>query len=514
MKDLKIWENKIKMKRSKTVFRDFVKEIGSFIPIVLYKWKLEVSRYPDTDRIKVIHTKEFVENRDNYLKSWIDYDFELNFWDNYEKLIKITGWASTLKDPTSENAEFAEAVWKSKNVYLSILVITNCENIAYTFYAQENVKNTLNSVMVWENSEIVYFSTAVIKSFKVFYSRYIVWSNNIWFSSNLIWCSECIFCDNLINQSYNIENKQYSKEEYEVKKREILSNKKDFQNFYSRVNKNAININSENIVWEFCVNSVNIENWYFCYRLQNARNTFFVGHENGRKNVLDTMCSDEDGFWDIYWCSNLGTAQNAYMSDAFIWANLYYCFDLINCTNCLWCRSLNNKSFCIFNKQYTKEEWFILADKILAQMDKDWLLWERISPKLCPFYFNDTMAYLIDDSFTKEEVEEEWYMWRDEKIKIDIPEWVELVFTSQLAIENNDLKNLSIENKNILNDFQWYDVNWKWQINKEILSKVIIDENWNYYKIIWMEYDFLMKYWLPLPDIHWLDRIKIWIKFK
>ena len=38
-----------------------------------------------------------------------------------------------------------------------------------------------------------------------------------------------------------------------------------------------------------------------------------------------------------------------------------------------------------------------------------------------PFYFNDTAAYLIDDSFTKEEVEAEGYLWRDEPIKVDIP---------------------------------------------------------------------------------------------
>jgi hypothetical protein len=91
-----------------------------------------------------------------------------------------------MKDPNAENAEYAEAVWNSKNVYLSIIVIKNCENIAYTFYTQENVKDVLNSVMVWDNSEIVYFGVAVIKSFKIFYSRYIVNSNNIWFSSNLI----------------------------------------------------------------------------------------------------------------------------------------------------------------------------------------------------------------------------------------------------------------------------------------------------------------------------------------
>jgi hypothetical protein len=59
-----------------------------------------------------------------------------------------------------------------------------------------------------------------------------------------------------------------------------------------------------------------------------------------------------------------------------------------------------------------------------------------------------------------------------------------------------------------LDDYQGFDKNWVWQINPEILNKVIVDENGNYYRIIKQEYDFLMKYGLPLPEIHWLERIR------
>ena len=112
-----------------------------------------------------------------------------------------------------------------------------------------------------------------------------------------------------------------------------------------------------------------------------------------------------------------------------------------------------------------------------------------------PFYFNDIAAYLIDDTFTKEEVTKEWYLRRDEEIKVDIPQWAEVV-------EVKDLKN-----------YQWFE-NWVWKIDPEILKKVIRDEKGNYYRIVKMEYDFLMKYWLPLPELHRLERIKLGFKFK
>lgn len=36
----------------------------------------------------------------------------------------------------------------------------------------------------------------------------------------------------------------------------------------------------------------------------------------------------------------------------------YFLYDCVNCTNCIGCVNLRNKSFCIFNEQYTREEYF------------------------------------------------------------------------------------------------------------------------------------------------------------
>jgi hypothetical protein len=123
-------------------------------------------------------------------------------------------------------------------------------------------------------------------------------------------------------------------------------------------------------------------------------------------------------------------------------------------------------------------------------MDKDWTLWQFFPASMNPFYFNDTAAYLIDDTFTKEEVTKEWYLWRDEPIKVDIPTWMETVQTTELW------------------KYEWFDTEWNRKIDESILKKVIIDEEWNSYRIIKMEYDFLMKYGLPLPRKHRLTRIK------
>ena len=132
-------------------------------------------------------------------------------------------------------------------------------------------------------------------------------------------------------------------------------------------------------------------------------------------------------------------------------------------------------------------------------METDGILWEFFPGSVNPFYFNDTMASLLWD-FKREEIQSDGYLWRDEKIKVDIPEWSDVIYATP------DVGN---ENIRSLQDFQWYDDDWNWHINPEILKKVIKDNSWNYYRIVKMEYDFLMKHSLPLPDIHWIDRIKV-----
>jgi len=179
-------------------------------------------------------------------------------------------------------------------------------------------------------------------------------------------------------------------------------------------------------------------------------------------------------------------------------SNIYYCFDCLNCSFCLGCIWLKNKSYCILNKQYTKEERYEKVDEIFWQMEKDGTLWEFFPATMNPFYFNDTAAYLIWSSprstagqgFTKEEVVAKWYLWRDEPIKVDIPEWMEVVSSSDLS------------------QYESHDDQWNRTINADILKRVIQDESGNVYRIIPMEYKFLMKHGLPLPRKHWLERMK------
>ncbi|MEI7477811.1 MAG: hypothetical protein WCJ81_04860 [bacterium] len=107
-----------------------------------------------------------------------------------------------------------------------------------------------------------------------------------------------------------------------------------------------------------------------------------------------------------------------------------------------------------------------------------------------PFYFNDTAACLLDQTFTKEEVGSAGYLWRDDEVKVDIPDWMEVVEVANLA------------------EYESVNEDGLWEIDSNVLKKIIKDASGNSYRIVKLEYDFLMKYGLPLPRKHWLERMK------
>lgn len=53
-----------------------------------------------------------------------------------------------------------------------------------------------------------------------------------------------------------------------------------------------------------------------------------------------------------------------------------FCQNLVGCQECLFCTDLENKSYCIHNKQYTKEEYLQEKNRILQEKNK-FLTWYK-----------------------------------------------------------------------------------------------------------------------------------------
>jgi len=489
MNNLQHRQIKIQNKRKKTEWKQFVKEICSRKPSNFYQFDGMISRFPNTSRAKVVSKEEFYAWRDNLLKYGIEYDSWRSFFAQFWTLFKSIPLPSVISVLDSENSDYCDVSGWSKNAYLSFTVFNNCENVCYSLDVKDACHDVYNSLVIWDGNGWIYQSSAIFSSQCIFYSSYIANSFNIWFSTNLISCQECLFCDGLENQSYCINNQSYPKDMYYKKRQEILAEKDKFPQRFIEKESSAINYLTENCSGNMITKSSNIENGYYVYRHRNWRNLFSVWSANWNSNFYDVIDAGSplgDNYYAVQWA---GWGEHIYCSVTINWsAYCFYSCYLDNCSYCFWCIGLINKNFCIFNKQYTKDEWYKKVDLIFTNMENEGMLGDFFPGELNPFYHNDTAAALIED-FTKEEIEGVWYLRRDEEIAVDIPERMEVVEVKDLG-EYEEMKDGT------------------WTIDPSILKKVIRDEEWNVYRVIKMEYDFLVKHGLPLPRKHWLERIR------
>jgi len=471
---------------------DLVAYIASWYPLVPRKYNDMISMFPQSERmVNVVTSKNFEETRWSLTQQWLDYSFELSFFANVKNLFAIVPQPSLIHFSDNTNANYAHCVFASKNIYMWFTIIEDVENCLYSFSIKTWSRNVHNSLLVWEHSDNVFMSKWIIWSYNIFYSKNIFNSSNIRFSTNLVGCEECLFCSSLDNKKYYIYNKEYTKEEYIQQKNNYLQQKEYFDSWFLALKNTEITIGSDNVAGNFIINSENISNGFYVYDIKDAKNVILVWWRTRGERIYDTMLITPP-FEDAYWVMSSGTWCSQIYNSIHIngWSNIYYSQLLTQCSYCFGCIGLQNKQFCILNKQYSKEERHIKVNEIFTQMEKDWTLWQFFPASMNPFYFNDTLAYLIDPSFTKEEVTKLGYLWRDDAIKVDVSADAEVVKVDELG------------------KYEWFDKDGNWIINPHILKRIILDNDGNYYRIVQMEYDFLMKYGLPLPRKHWLERLK------
>ena len=147
---------------------------------------------------------------------------------------------------------------------------------------------------------------------------------------------------------------------------------------------------SEGVVGDFIFHSKNVIESYNIKESENIKFSLFL--VEGCRNV-----------WDVsFWGQDL---ENSYESTAtgFHAKQIFFCVDswnnvrdlfyCINCypnvTDCFGCVGLRNKSFCIFNKQYSKEEYNALVPKIIEHMKESGEWGEFFPAKMSPLGYNE-----------------------------------------------------------------------------------------------------------------------------
>jgi len=289
-----------------------------------------------------------------------------SFFDQFhELLLKVP--RPPLINNKAENSEYCNFADGNKNSYM----ITSANRNQDCYYGFLMVENRDCMDCLWcTKCELLYECIDCQNCYNLSYSQL---CENCVDSSFLYNCkslNNCLFCVNLKNTRFNIANKQVTKEEYEKVLAELRDPKFAIEKFEQIKLKFPIRkannfISCENVTGENIFHSKNIRQGFDVY---SSRDSAYL-HDGLKATDCHDICFF-DGTELCYESTSLigyGYRFTNFCRDSY---NLFYCDNCHSCKNLFACAGLRKKEYCIFNKQYSKEDYERTAAGIVEQMMK------------------------------------------------------------------------------------------------------------------------------------------------
>ncbi len=340
-----------------------------------------------------------------------------SFFYQFEKLLNIVPRMARIQQGTCENSRFTNCASYNKNCYLLFTANFN-EDCSYG----NNIFNSQNSIdnLRMIKSELCYECVDVEECYNSLFLNNSKRCTDSYFLKNCISCSNCFGSANLRNKEYYFLNKKYSKEEYLKKLKSVeiekYSKTKDLRKFFKKhflqyPVKSAEVLKNENSSGNYLYNS---KNSFECWDALNLEDCKYSGDGEFIKSSYDVNyygCSETNEL--LYECEGVGHGVYNMKFSKLCWGgckNLEYCIECFKSEDCFGCIGLKNAQYCIFNTQYSKEQYFELREKMREHMQKTGEWGEFFPIKLSPFGYNQTVAQEYFP-LTKEVALEMKYNW-------------------------------------------------------------------------------------------------------
>src|SRR3989338_7273023 len=415
-----------------------------------------------------------------------DYNFSKPFFEQWKTLLHRVPHPAVFNARTV-NCDYTQYTGEMKDGYL-VSASWQGENIAYAARAHFS-RDTFDVFGVF-HCELCYEDVNVVKSSRLRFSQNCEGCVDSMFLYDCRGCTNCVCCVGLRSKSYHIFNEPFSKEEYQKRVRELqLNTHTGIRNMRGKfealrsghIRKYATLIKCERSTGD---NMQNVADCKTCFDISgDARNCKFI--QNGADRLTDSydgygvgaavellyeaFDSGVEGLRQFFCMTVYGSHTAVYSSNCH------------GCSNIFGCIGLRNKEYCIFNKQYSKEEYGTLVPKIIAHMNdlpytgtngRVYRFGEFFPVELSQFGYNETAAQDFMP-ITKEEAAKMGFNWRDREPAEQKP---------------------TIDAKQLPDSLQEGTI----EITKEIIG---CENCGRPYRIIPKEYHFLEQFDLPLPRL-------------
>jgi hypothetical protein len=250
---------------------------------------------------------------------------------------------------------------------------------------------------------------------------------------------DCFACSNLRNKQYYVFNKRKTREEYDefIKSVNMGSYK-----MAADGKEKAAGILNDLIVKEYHGENIENSSGDYLHDCKNVYESFSCNDcEDVRYNAFTEMAKDsmDHNHWGVrteriydsmacgYDLFNLRFCNLCWSGCS----DLTYCDQCFSAKKCFGCVGLKKHEYCIFNKQYSKEEYEELMLRIIEQMKNPSFggsngeFGEFFSIEKSLFAFNESRAFELMP-MSREEVLKKGWQWKDRDPKDYLPQSYEI----------------------------------------------------------------------------------------
>jgi len=392
-----------------------------------------------------------VYDRDIWLSDvWdpMDYGQEIDwskpfFTQIHELMLKVPFKANNVI--RGVNSDYSNNATDPKNSYL-VFNTTGPEDCMYSNGL--NFSRDCVDVSHVSKAETCYQSFWLSSCYRAHYCSQCVDSSDLWFCRDCQGCMNCFGSVNLRNKNYYFFNEKLTKEKYFEKIKEYKLNTReginkaseDINIFWKKFpNKNHQGVKNIDCTGSYVTNSKNVKDSFLVRDSENLRYCQYIQESPGSKDCYD-YSNWGDAAEMVYEAISCGAGVHDLKFAFFTQESTHeteYTMVCRSSNNLFGCVGLKKKEYCILNKQYTKDEYFTLVEKIkkhmidLPYIDNKGIVYkygEFFPPEMSPWAYNETIAQEYFP-LTKNEALEKGYRWRDSDEKnykptllsIDIP---------------------------------------------------------------------------------------------
>ena len=443
--------------------------------------KSQLSRYNPAFGYHVSTIDEFWSDVDN-TKHGMSYDFSRPFFEQWNELMH-KAYLLPLGNARVENSDFANGARDIKNCYL-IFAASQCEDCLYCLGVFNS--NDLIDCVGANQCQFCYSCADIENCYECQHCRDSYNCSTCISCIDCRSCNNCIGCVGLTSAEYCIYNEKVSKVQFDQfiaktklgsfhGRSEFLKTSKQFQSSYPH-SVNRI-INCEDCSGAYLFDSQNL---FHCYHATGSRD---CGYMCTAMNSNDCWYGYAFGSDLQYQAANYNSYNSHFSYLVFDGKTCCYSFLLFNgCTDCFGCVGLKKNSYCILNKQYSKNEYFELLPRIVAHMQSTGEWGEYFPLKYSPHSYQESWVEDYHEAIAEPELIRRGF--RMVPVPISVAPYG--------ALSAQDIPDL-IDEVNV----------------DSILTKALIcNESGQGYSLQRKELAFYKKFNIPLPRQNWRLRIK------